>query len=623
MKLLRINLLFFAIVTILFLTVSSLDRHHAAATGASRQTTEPVPARIRDIQGKAHLSPLVDQTVTAVPGIVTAKRATGFFMQDPEPDTDARTSEGIFVFSGTVAPNVAVGDRVSVTGKVAELRGGQPNDANSNLTVTQINATSFETVSRGQPLPPPVIVGAGGRVLPTAIIDADLSGNVETGGNFDPAVDALDFYESLEGMRVQVNDAVVVGPTETFRNGTRELVVIGDNGAGAGVRTARGGIIVRPNDFNPERIVLNSEITALPELNVRDRFRGAVTGVMDYGFGNYKVVVTNAAATAPGGLTREITNAAGSGTLAVAAFNVENLDPNDDPTKFQKLAALIVQNLRSPDLISVEEIQDNTGAVDDGTVDASQTFARLIAAIRSAGGPTYEHRSIDPVNNQDGGETGGNIRIGFLFRTDRGLKFVDRPGGNAAMSTIVVRGTAGPELSLSPGRIAPGNTAWNRSRKPLAGEFTFRGQRLFVIANHFASKGGDQALFGRFQPPNRISEVQRDQQAQLVNGFVNSLLAADAHANVIVMGDLNDFEFSCAVNTLRGGVLTDLIDTLPANERYTYVFGGNSQTLDHILVSGNLFRRLAKFDVVHVNAEFHDQTSDHDPMVAHFRINGR
>lgn len=622
MKLLRINLLFFAIVTVLFLAGSVLDRRPAAATGVGRHAGQTVTVRIREIQGKSHLSPLVDQTVSAV-GIVTVKRATGFFMQDPEPDTDPRTSEGIFVFGGTVPANVAVGDHVSVNGVVAELRGGQPVETNANLTVTQLNATSFETLSHGNPLPEPVVVGTGGRVPPSAVIDADLSGNIETGGNFDPTVDAIDFYESLEGMLVRINNPVVVGPTETFRNGTRELVVIGDNGMGAGARTPRGGIIVRPNDFNPERIVLNSEIAALPEVNVRDRFRGSVDGVMDYGFGVYKLVVTKAPTVSSGGLMREVTTPAGPGILSVAAFNVENLDPNDDPTKFKKLAALIVQNLRSPDLISVEEIQDNNGPTDDGTVDASQTFARLIDAIRTAGGPVYDHRSIDPVNNQDGGETGGNIRIGFLFRTDRGLKFIDRTGGTATAPTTVLRGPAGPELSFSPGRIAPGHGAWNRSRKPLAGEFTFRGQRLFVIANHFASKGGDQPLFGRFQPPARISEVQREQQAQLVNGFVNALMAADPRANVIVMGDLNDFEFSCAVNTLKGGVLTDLIETLPPNERYTYVFGGNSQTLDHILVTGNLRNRLTKFDVVHVNAEFHDQTSDHDPTVAQFRIGPR
>jgi hypothetical protein len=308
----------------------------------------------------------------------------------------------------------------------------------------------------------------------------------------------------------------------------------------------------------------------------------------------------------------------------VATFNVENLDPSDGAAKFNALAALIVNNLQSPDLIAVEEIQDNNGPTNDSVVDATTTFNQLIAAISTAGGPTYQFRNINPVDDQDGGEPGGNIRVGFLFRTDRGLSFVDRPGGGPTTATTVVSGPGGPQLSASPGRIDPTNPAFNSSRKPLAGEFVYNGRKVFAIANHFNSKGGDQPLFGRFQPPTLSSEAQRVQQAQIVNNFVDSILALDANANVIVLGDLNDFEFSNPVNTLEGGVLHALIETLPEAERYTYVFEGNSQALDHILVSDNLFfRRPFYYDVVHVNAEFADQISDHDPQVARFDFSAR
>jgi predicted extracellular nuclease len=100
------------------------------------------------------------------------------------------------------------------------------------------------------------------------------------------------------------------------------------------------------------------------------------------------------------------------------------------------------------------------------------------------------------------------------------------------------------------------------------------GKKVFVIANHFASKGGDDPLIGRFQPPTRSSEVQR--HAQVVNDLVDQILAADPHASVIVLGDINDFEFSETVELLEGGVLTTLMDTLPKLERYSYVFEGNS-----------------------------------------------
>ncbi len=183
---------------------------------------------------------------------------------------------------------------------------------------------------------------------------------------------------------------------------------------------------------------------------------------------------------------------------------------------------------------------------------------------------------------------------------------------------------AGTQLQYSPGRIDPTNTAFNTSRKPLAGEFMFNGHHLFVIANHFNSKGGDDPLFGHFQPATRISEVQRHQQAQVEHDFVNAIVTADPNADVVVLGDINDFEFSDTVTILKGtpGILNDLMDTLPQDQRYSYVFEGNSQTLDHILFSNDLFTaRPFVYDVVHVNSEFANQASDHEPQVAHITLN--
>ena len=236
----------------------------------------------------------------------------------------------------------------------------------------------------------------------------------------------------------------------------------------------------------------------------------------------------------------------------------------------------------------------------------------------------YEYRQIDPVDDQDGGEPGGNIRVGFLFRTDRGLSFVDRPGGNATTPTAVVTHASGPRLSFSPGRVAPDDPDFEATRKSLAGEFRMHGKKVFVIANHFSSKGGDDPLFGRRQPPVRSTEPKRHGQAQAVNGFVDQLLAADPNANVIVLGDINDFEFSETVDLLEGGVLTSLMDTLPQSERYSYDFEGNSQVLDQILVDGNLLQNFPiDYDPVHVNSEFADQASDHDPQVVRLDLRGR
>jgi predicted extracellular nuclease len=421
-------------------------------------------------------------------------------------------------------------------------------------------------------------------------------------------------------MRVQVNNPVAVGPTNSFG----EIPVVGDDGANAGVRTTRGGLIIQPTDFNPERIFLDNEILSTPLVNVGDHFSGSAVGIMDYSFANIKVQITQALSAVPGGLAPETAPPTGSQELSVGTFNLENLSPLDPPAKFARLAGLIVHNLGAPDLVAVEEVQDNTGPTDNGVVDASLTYNTLIAAIQAAGGPTYEFRQINPVNDEDGGQPGGNIRVGFLFNSDRGLTFIDRPGGCPTCSTTVVNHPSGVRLSASPGRIDPTNPAFNDSRKPLAGEFLFRGNKLIVIANHFNSKGGDQPLFGRFQPPVRSSEVQRHAQAQVVHDFVAGILALDANANVVVLGDLNDFSFSDALTTLKSGVLHDLITTLPLPEQYTYVFEGNSQDLDHILLSNHLFTSAPfVYDVVHVNAEFADQASDHDPQVVHLNLSGR
>jgi hypothetical protein len=570
---------------------------------------------IHDIQGAAHLSPLSGQTVSGVQGIVTAKISNGYWMQDPNPDANAATSEGIFVFTSS-APTADVGDAVSVRGRVQEFRPGGA--SSTNLTTTELSSATTTVLSSGNPLPAATVVGTGGRISPDQVIEDDATGDVETSGVFDPGSDGIDFWETLEGMRVQLNNAVAVGPTSSFD----ETPVIGDDGANASVRTARGGILLRPDDGNPERVTLDNEIIPnLPSANVGDHYQGSVEGVLDYDFGLFMLEVTAMPTVVHDGVTPETTTPAGPGEISVGTFNFENLDPGDPPDKFARLAGILVHNLGAPDIVSGEEVQDDNGPTDDGTVGSDTTLNLLVAAIEAAGGPHYDYRYINPVNDQDGGEPGGNIRQVFLFRTDRGVSFVDRPGGGSTTATTVVNGADGPELSASPGRIDPTNAAFTASRKPLAGEFLVGGQRLFVIANHFNSKGGDQPLFGHFQPPVRPSETQRHQQAQIVHDFVGSILAADPNASVVVDGDLNDFEFSDTLSILKGTVLEDLIDTLPQNERYTYVFEGNSQTLDHILMTSALTSRPFVYDVVHVNSEFADQASDHEPSLVRLPVN--
>ncbi|GAA2780261.1 lamin tail domain-containing protein [Kitasatospora sp. CM 4170] len=585
-----------------FATGAPTPRNSSYSGGGSGGGT-----RIHDIQGAARTSPLAGSSVSAVPGVVTAVGASGFWYQDPAPDTDPATSEAVYVYTAG-APGVAVGDSVKVGATVAEYRPGGTGGT-TNLTITELTSPTVTVLAHNAALPAATVVGAGGRVPPASVISSVTSGDVETAGGFRPATDGLDLWESLEGMRVELDNAAVVGPRTTFG----EIPVVPQ---GSTTRTNRGGILLQAADGNPERVLLDDVLAPTPTADVGDTLSGATVGVLDYSFGNFKLLVTATPSVASGGIAPETTAAPAAGELATATFNVENLAPSDPQSKFDGLAAGIVTNLRSPDLVALEEIQDNSGATDDGTVAADQTLARLTAAITAAGGPAYSYRQINPVNDQDGGQPGGNIRQVFLFRSDRGLTFTDRPGAGSTTADSVVDNGGTPALAYSPGRIDPANSAFNASRKPLAGEFRWNGRPVFVIANHFNSKGGDQPLFGRYQQPTRPSETQRHAQAAAVKGFTDQILAVDPNASVIVLGDLNDFEFSRTADLLTaGGSLVDLPRTLPLAERYTYVYEGNSQVLDHILISPALAAKPYGYDIVHLNSEFATQLSDHDPQI--------
>jgi predicted extracellular nuclease len=567
---------------------------------------------IWEIQAAAHLSPYNGQAVQTNDNIVTAVRSNGFYIQTPDARADASnaSSNAVFVFTNS-APSVVAGQQVDVRGTVTEFRPGGL--SGGGLTITEIASPVIAVDSSGNSLPTVTIIGSGGRIPPTAVINDDGSGNVETSGSFDAELDGIDFFESLEAMLVQVNNAIAVGATNDFG----ETWVVGDNGANASLITPRGGILISPGDFNPERIQLEDTLYpgAYPQLNVGDRLTTAAIGVIDYGFGNYELLVTQTFTTTPGGLMPEVTGLHGSDLeLTVATFNVENLGGTAAPADFSSRAGQIVNNLGSPDILVLEEIQDNSGETNNGITDASVTLNNLIAAISAAGGPSYQFQQIDPVDGADGGAPGGNIRIGFLYNPAR-VSFVARAGGSSTTPNSVVCGANGAELQFSPGRIDPNNPAFSTSRKPLTGEFLFNGETIFIIGLHFNSKGGDNPLFGFNQPPVLSSEVQRLQQAQIVNNFVDALLNCESAANIVVLGDVNDFDYSPVANTLAGGVLHNLMATLPANERYSYVFDGNSQVLDQMLVSQHIFDNLRAYDVVHVNAEFGVQVSDHDPSI--------
>ncbi|MGP3981498.1 endonuclease/exonuclease/phosphatase family protein [Streptomyces sp. KR80] len=571
--------------------------------------------RIHDIQGGTRISPLAGKPVTDVPGTVTAIRAfgssRGFWFQDPDPDRDRATSEGVFVFTGSKTPDVAVGDAVLVSGTVSEY---YPGGESAGLqSVTQITRPTWTVVSSGKALPAAFRLNSS--TVPNRYSAAADGGSIEA-LPLRPHRYALDRYESLEGMRTEITDAPVVGASSEHH----ELWVTAEPHRN---RTVRGGTLYASyRDQNGGRVKVASLIPfaerPFPQANVGDSLSGVTAGPLDYDqFGGYELQATTLGALKDGGTEREKTRKHSASELSIATYNVENLSPKDSAAKFRRLAEAAVTNLASPDIITLEEVQDDNGPTNDAVVSAEVTLKKITEAITAAGGPSYAWRQIDPADDQDGGQPGGNIRVAFLYNPER-VSFKEVPGGDATTPATPVRSGGEVTLSANPGRIDPANAAWKNSRKPLAARFTFRGESVFVVANHFNSKGGDQGLDSRFQPPARSSETQRTAQATAVNTWVKSLLALDPKAKVVVAGDINDFDFSPALDALTAdGALTDLVTRLPRGERYGYVFNGNSQVLDHILTSRAI--RRADYDIVHINAEFADQASDHDPQVLRIR----
>jgi hypothetical protein len=432
----------------------------------------PGPLRVHDLQGSTWLSPQAGNAVTNVPGIVTARRtrsSKGFWLQDPNPDANAATSEGIFVFTSST-PTVAVGDSVLVSGKVSDfypLSSGESTTSTSNLSVTEIGTPTVTVLSHDNPLPAPVVLG------PDTVPDRyapDLGGTNIEFTPITPSRSALDFYESVEGMRVEVDNARVVGPSNTF--GEQYVTTKPDVAS-----TYRGGTeLLGENRIPSGRLEIATVDGSSLDLDVADVLTGATVGPIDYSnFGGYVLEASTLGPVQHNHLAPVTAQTGTNKQLAIATYNVQNLAPSDADSKFAALAQGVVTNLGTPDIVALEEIQDNDGAVNDGVVAADVTLTKLTDAIVVAGGPAYQYREIDPVDLQDGGQPGGNIRTAFLFNPQR-VQFVDAGPAdvNRSMTSTQVTVAHGrAALTLSPGRIDPTNPVWTTSRKPLVGMFAF------------------------------------------------------------------------------------------------------------------------------------------------------
>jgi|GEM_PF-376245 len=663
---------------------------------------------IHQIQGSSYYSPILfaegkngfniaSTTVVTIQAVVTAVDGDGprqgFYLTEQFGDWDSNplTSEGIFVMTRndagvgsdlvTAAPGLQVGDIVTFSAQVMEYQAFQ-----SLPRTVLVNMTGFSINSSGNPLP--ILVLDAGRPIPNSILTGVTPDFTDSVGNtFNASLYALSFFETVEGMLVTIPDMVVAdgfvstsGGDPIFQaysrvhadsdqiNSRGGYTVAGDpplsppDTADTEDGTIYGGRHVHDGDTNPDIIELDFSGFASPypagqldKMSMGDGL-GDVTGIIDFDFTDRKLFVTNIN---PGAYqdtvpARETTTLGNDDrSLTVATFNVENLDPGDGAARFAALAGVIANNMNSPDIIIIEEMQDNNGATATGGADASMTWQMLVDALNAlVPGANYQWVDQDPVAGAEGGEPGGNIRVGFLYDTNRvqlgdlapdatiaeRRQFTDRIGDGVR--------DAGDRILFSDDMIAGEiNTAdWSGTRKSLLAQFTFHGQTVFIAANHFPAKSGSGSYWQLNQnleagQPANSDFAQRNAVANDLYTMLNFIQASAPGAGVVSGGDYNDFYFYRPLEVATGYVLPDgtaraggarfdnlTVTELTEAERYSYTFDGRSQTLDHIIVN-SMLSAVAGYDVVHVNtgyssfgtgANANPALSDHDPAVSTF-----
>lgn len=607
----------------------------------------PPLVSICEIQGDGFASPYDGQTVRTQ-GVVFADfdqtGERGFFIQHEDCDGDPATSDGVFVYKGNQTDVVSVGDLVEVRGTVQEYY---------DLTEISTSLNNIAVLSSGNPLPEP----------------ADLN------PPFDDA-DARAYLEALEGMYVRMDDAAVVGPTSRYDEtwvvrsdlgldrvfqddpaGTGEIVGVDDGGLFEIAPEAKVGDQVlgllgaMDYSFETYKMQLVVEPTLVPAPDPPKY--GDADGDGDVDLGDLRFIHTYLGQTVPPAPASADLNGDGRITgrdiaaflrlwrrlrlrpweFSVATFNLENLfDTVDEPDKedpvpsatdyaqqLDKLAEAIHDELREPTLIAVQEAENLMVLAD--------------LAARPEIEADYGAVLVD-------GPDGRGIDVGLLYRTDRVtvLDYEARQGCTTLVDGFGPDGNRDPENPFNEitcdsdgDGVFDGNRLF--SRPPLVVHLQVHGgfhrwgrgrsQELWVIVNHFKSKGED-TIEVQYTLPRRI------EQATFVAGLAEEILAADPGADLIVLGDLNDFLDSEPLAVLTGAGLSDLLLEVPKPKRYTYVYHGVSEVLDHVLISPDLWWEFVTVVPAHINADYPvayedipdtaRRSSDHDPVVVRLRL---
>jgi hypothetical protein len=567
----------------------------------------PVPAAIHDIQGSAAVSPFFGQEVLTS-GVVTGVKTNGFFLQAPDAlaDSNPSTSEGIFVFTAAM-PAVTVGNEVSARGTVGEF-----------FTLTQLESSVAGDVTVTAPsatLPSAV-------TLTTTILDRK---------------GTPDQLERLEGMRVHADSVTSVAPTNEFGEIAAVLTGVARPLREPGISvlapvppdptTGTADCCIPRFDENPERIVIDSDglAGALPLAVTSNVVITDVTGPLDFSFGAYKLLPQEPPA-AGANMSGVAVPAPAADEFAVAGFNIENFAGNE--TRRRKASLAIRQLMQSPDVIGHIEILDL--ATLQGLAD--QVNADAVAA--GAPDPGYQAVLIPTP-------AGGTQNVGFLVKTSRVR--IDSVSQELAAETFTNPNNGQQDILHDRPPLVLRATVDAMEANPRA---------VIVVVNHLRSFI-DIELVGGEGPRVR---AKRKAQAESVAGLLQELQTLNPGTAVISVGDYNAYQFNDGYTdpmaTLKGEPTPDdqlvvdgspdlvnpnfvnLVDTLPPSERYSFIFEGTPQALDHVLVNTVAAGYAQRLAIARGNSDFPAQpeslfagdvtrperSSDHDMPVAYFRF---
>lgn len=607
------------------MTASDAEGRSASAD-ASFSVVALLP--ISAVQGDGQSSPLVGATVVTE-GVVTGVRSNGFFIQTPdaEIDADPNTSEGLFVFtgSGQVPSTVAVGNRVRVQGRVVEFLG-----SGSTLPLTELSNPQVSLLATGQPLPREIVLQPG-----------MLGSGADAGA-----------LEQFEGMRVSAARLQVVAPTLGFI--TERTATSSANGVFYAVLDG----VARP--FREPGLEPTSTLAApantprfdgnFERLRIDSRGLGGsalvvdagselldVRGVLDYAFGTWSLLPDEVNGYVLGSQPQpRAALAPGHADISIGGFNLLRFfDDDNDPNigepvlsseayafRLTKTANAICHYLHAPDILGVVEVENLA------------VLSRLADEVNSSCPKAPAYVAL----LQEGNDVGG-IDVGFLI--SQRLVAVNLP--RVEVESVV-------QIGKDATWVQPdGSSALLNDRPSLAIEAVVNqdnGQSfaLTVVANHLRSLSGaiDDTAGG-----DRVRR-KRAEQALMVANWVEQRQQADADRPIVLLGDFNAFEFNDGLTDVMGILtgqaagpdavvvhaasplsrpLLNLALTEPANERYSFSFDGNAQTLDHMLVNQAVLAQVAvKVDHARLNADFSvarfgdasndARVSDHDPVLA-------